>query len=285
MHTLARRRSGRSVLESRPIEPPADCFPFGRPLARRRPSAKSKRRVFVLGALPGALFIDWWSPARKRVKALPVDNESTPLWNGADQKEQIEAWKKAVGFRVGEWGEVETADDSNGKAGRWLDTEVLAPLGVTRDEACISCCVDTYLADSAAAFAVRERYQPVASEAGLPPAKLPLRPRDGALVALTVEAHRERLLHEVSVVVPEIVVTLGHVALRVLRAITETRSGLGRLRPDARYGVMLPITIGKRNALCLPLTHPEKPPLFAEAHERWLQSRPAGSIAVPLVKR
>jgi uracil-DNA glycosylase len=257
------------------VEPTLDwTFPFGRPMARRRPSAKSKRRVFVLGALPSALHIDWWSPARKRVKALPVDNEPAALWNGADEKAEIEAWKKVVGFRVGEWGEVETAGEMNGKAGRWLDAEVLAPLGVTREEACLSYCVDTYFADSTAGLAVRERYQPVAGEVALPQAQLPPRPRDGGLVALAVEAHRERLLHELSVVVPELVITLGNVALRVLRAITEAKGGLAKLHPDARYGVEQPLVLGKRQVVWLPLTLHETPPLFAEAHALWRQNRP-----------
>jgi hypothetical protein len=248
-------------------------FPFGRPVVRRRPTAKSKRRVYVLGAYPSALFIAWWSPARKGVKALPVDNEPTSFWTGADEKAQIEAWKRVVHFRIGEWGEVETADEPNGRSGRWVDDQILTPLGVTRDEACLSYCLDTYCTDGAATFAVKERYQPFAREAGLPEAHLEPRPRDGALVELAVEVHRERLLHELSVVVPEIVVTLGNAALRVLRAVTESKSGPGKLHPDDRYGAMHPLAIGKRHTLWLALTHPEAAPSYAEAHTRWLQSR------------
>jgi uracil-DNA glycosylase len=256
------------------VEPDLDwTFPFGRPLLRRRPSAKSRRRVFVLGAAPGALHIAWWSPARKSVKALPVDNEPASFWAGADEKAQIDAWRKAVGFRPGEWGEVETADESNGKAGRWLDDHVLSALGVTRDEVCLSTCVDTYFADAPAAFAVRERYAPVALEAGLPPAQLPPRPRDGDLVELAITTHRERLLRELSMTVPEIVVTLGNPALRVLRAITETKAGPGKLHPDARYGVHQTIGWGTRKAVWLALTHHEADRVFAEAHERWRLSR------------
>ena len=255
------------------VEPtPGWTFPFGRPVLRRRPSAKSSRRVFVLGAFPSALHIAWWSPARKGIRALAVDNEPANFWTGADEKTHIDAWKRAVDFRVGAWGEVETADEVNGKAGRWLDDNVLAPLGVTRDEACLSYCLDTYFADAAAAFAVNERYQPVALEAGLPEAHLAPRLRDRALVELAVEVHRERLLHELSVVVPDVVVTLGNAALRVLRGITEATGG-GKLHHDARYGVEQPLVIRNRKAVWLALTHHEGAPIFAEAHARWLQSR------------
>jgi hypothetical protein len=246
-------------------------FPFGRPIVRRRPSAKSKRRVYVLGAYPSALFIAWWSPARKGVRALPVDDEPATFWTGADEKAQIEAWRRIVHFRIGEWGEVETADEPNGKAGRWVDESVLAPLGVTRDETCLSYCLDTYRADPGAVFAVHERYQPFAREAGLPEAHVEPRPRDWALVELAMAEHRDRLLHELSVVVPELVVTLGNAALRVLRAVTEAKGGLGKLHSDDRYGVMQPLAIGKRNTLWLALTHHETPPTYVEAHARWRQ--------------
>ncbi len=251
------------------VAPVDGFFPFGRPVLKRRPSAKSRRRVFVLGAFPSALHIAWWSPARKNVKALPVDNEPASFWTGDDERAQIEAWKRAVGFRTGEWGEVETAGEINGKAGRWLDENVLSPLGVTRDEACLTYCATTCFVDAAADFAVNERYAPVASNLGLPQACLLLRPRETALVETTVTDHRERLLRELSMTVPELVVTLGNAALRVMRAITEARAGPGRLHPDAKYGVAQPLAWGGRKAAWLPLTHHESAPIFAEAHERW----------------
>jgi len=248
------------------------AFPFGRPVLRRKPSAKSRRRVFVLGAYPSALHIAWWSPHRKGIRALVVDNEPAPFWAAEDERKQIDAWKTAVRFRVGEWGEVETSE-ANGKTGRWVDEHVLSPLGVTRDEACLSCCVDTYhYTDPGIAFAVDERYQPFAREAGLPGACLAPRPREGAFVELAVTGHRERLLKELSVVVPEIVVTLGHAPYRVLRTITEMQGG-GKLRPDASYGVEQPLTVGGRKTLWLALSAPNPSPEYAEVHARWRQQR------------
>jgi hypothetical protein len=247
-------------------------FPFGRPVLRRKPSAKSRRRVFVLGAYPSALHIAWWSPHRKGVRALVVDNEPAAFWAAEDERQQIEAWRTAVRFRVGEWGEVETSE-ANGKTGRWVDEHVLAPLGITRDEACLSCCLDTYhFTDPGVAFGVDGRYRPFALEAGLPEARLAPRPRDSAFVELAVTLHRERLLKELSVVVPEIVVTLGGAPHRVLRAITETRGGR-KLRPDASYGVEQPLTVGGRKTLWIALCAPDPPAEYAETHARWSQQR------------
>jgi hypothetical protein len=247
-------------------------FPFGRPLLRRKPSAKSRRRVFVLGACPSALYIAWWSPARKGVRALVVDNEPAPFWAAEDEREQIDAWKTAVHFRVGEWGEVETSE-TNGKAGRWLDEHVLAPLGIARDEACLSYCVDTYFfSDPGIAFGVDERYQTFARQAGLPAARLAPRPSGGAFVELAVREHRERLRKELSVVVPDLVVTLGGAPHRVLRAVADVRGG-GRLRPDASYGVEQPLTVGARQTRWIALCEPNPSAEHAEAHARWRRQR------------
>jgi hypothetical protein len=255
------------------VEPGGGCtFPFGRPVLRRKPSAKSRRRVFVLGAYPSALHIAWWSPHRKLVKALAVDNEPAAFWAAEDERAQIDAWRALVHFRVGAWGEVETAE-TNGKAGRWVDEHVLAPLGVTRDEACLSTCVDTYHhADPGIAFGVDERYQAFAREAGLPEARLQRRPREGAFVELAATEHRERLLKELSVVVPEIVVTLGVGPFRVLRAITDQKVGR-RLRPDATYGVEQPLTVGGRTTRWLALCATEPSAEYAEVHARWREGR------------
>ena len=227
----------------------------------------------MLGAYPSALHIAWWSPHRKGIRALVVDNEPAAFWAAEDERQQIEAWKAAVGFRLGEWGEVETSDEVNGKTGRWVDEQVLAPLGITRDEACLSYCVDTYhCTDPGVAFAVAERYQPFAREAGLPEAHLAARPREGAFVERAVTLHRERLRKELSVVVPEIVVTLGGAPHRVLRAVTEMKGGR-KLCPDASYGIEQPLAVGGRKTLWIALSVPNPSVEYAEVHARWRQQR------------
>jgi hypothetical protein len=234
--------------------------------------------------VPGALHIAWWSPGRRLVKALAVDNEPASFWTGQDEEQEIAAWRRTVGFRVGEWGEVATSVRANAWAGRWLDENILAPLGVTRDEACLSTCVDTYFTDGPMVHGLADRYQPWAREVGLPEARLAPHLRDGALVELAVTEHRERLLHELSVVVPELVVTLGSVPLRVLRAITETKQGPAKLRPDAGYGVEHPLVIGRRSTIWLPLTAVGTPAEYAEAHSRWslrARGQPSSSSTDP----
>src|SRR5438552_3616039 len=81
--------------------PAGGTFPFGQPVAPTRPSAVGPKRLFVLGAYPSALHVRWAPPAGQGrvVRALAVDNEPRPFWNGADQEERVLHWQRAVGWR------------------------------------------------------------------------------------------------------------------------------------------------------------------------------------------
>ncbi len=138
--------------------------------------------MFLLGAYPSALHVAWRPPARKPVRAMAVDNEPTPFWNGADEDERIAQWKAAVGSRDGEWGEVTGVGDLNGSSGTWVDDNVLAPLGVGRDAACITDCIDTYFASEGGAARVADTCVPFVKTVGLPVPRLAPHPSEGAIV-------------------------------------------------------------------------------------------------------
>ena len=104
-------------------------FPFGRPVLPRPPSASTRRRVFILGAYPSALHVAWRPPRGKPIRAMAVDNEPVPFWNGHDEDDHVARWKAAVGFRDVEWGGVTRVGDLNGSSGLWVDNNVLGPLG------------------------------------------------------------------------------------------------------------------------------------------------------------
>lgn len=93
-------------------------YPFGLPVTARPPSASGPRSVFLLGAYPSALHIEWTPPAPyRRVKAIPVDDEPTPFWDGEDQEERVRRWQAAVGFDRA-WGSVRANPEYNGPAAR-----------------------------------------------------------------------------------------------------------------------------------------------------------------------
>lgn len=253
---------------------PTFVFPFGAPVSACRPSADGPRRVFVLGAYPSALHVAWTPPpTRRRIAAIAVDNEPEPFWTGADQVDRIERWKAAVGFDDA-WGKVVPCGSLNGPSGAWVEARILAPLGATRAEAWITDCLDTYRASVGGAARILDTYSGFARESGLPQANVAPHPSEAAIVKEALQEHRERLLDELEVARPDVVVTLGNAALRVLREISEVEANddPGKaLRADpASYGQRRPVRLGSRLAEWLPLAHPAAPAPYQQAHEAWV---------------
>jgi uracil-DNA glycosylase len=249
--------------------PSTGTFPFGRPVLPRPPSASTERRVFVLGAYPSALHVAWRPPSGKSIKAMAVDNEPEPFWNGNDEGELIARWKNAVGFRDGEWGEVVGVGALNGSSGQWVDENVLAPLRASRDDARITDCLDTYFSSTGGAARMAETYVSFAERVRLPAAHLPPHPSEASIVEQGVRHHRDRLLRELAAAAPDVVVTLGNAALRVLRIVTGANHAPAKLRADSQYGAKLELVVEGRHIAWLPLAHPAAPRVYQDAHERW----------------
>jgi hypothetical protein len=211
-------------------------FPFGRPVLPRPPSASTTKRVFILGAYPSALHVAWRPPTGKPIKAMAVDNEPVPFWNGDKEKQHIAQWKTAVGFKEGEWGEVAGVGNLNGSSGQWVDDNVLVPLRASRKDACITDCVDTYFASTDGARRIADTYAPFAMQVGLPAARLDPHPSEVAIATQSSRHHNDRLRRELSDAEPDIVVTLGNAALRVFRGMAGKMGDVWKLRADASYG-------------------------------------------------
>ena len=244
-------------------------FPFGQFVTPRPPSARSPRPLFVLGAYPSAVHVAWQPPSPfRRVTAIAVDDEPTPFWDGADQLAVVERWKSAVGFRD-EWGQVRANPQLNGPCGQKFVANVLAPLGFTASEACVTDCLDTYRSSMDGAARIEDTYNPWASRAGLPPADLAPHPTEAAIVRESLQSHRARLLRELGDARPDLIVTLGNAALRVLRELVVTTSELRKLAVES-YGTELTVRIAGHVARWLPLAHPAAPIRYAEAHARWV---------------
>ena len=222
----------------------------------------------VLGAYPSALHVEWCPPPPyKRIAALAVDDEPTPFWNGADEAARIERWSQAVGFRPS-WGTVRGVGRLNGSSGLWVERDVLQPLGVTRDEVWITDALDTYRASTGQGKRIADTYEPFAETIGLPSAVLPVHPDEGDIVAEAVAQQLGRLRDELRVAVPELVVTLGNAALRVMRHLVEAKDAPTRLRVEG-YGERLPSHFEGRAIEWLPLAHPAAPEVYQRAHAGW----------------
>lgn len=244
-------------------------FPFGQPVLPRAPSASTKRRVFILGAYPSALRVIWRPPTGRRIQALAVDNEPVPFWNGHGEEQYIATWKAAVGFRDGEWGKVAGVGDLNGSSGAWVDDNVLAPLRVRRDDACITDVVNTYCSSTGGGARIDDTYAPFAKRVGLPAARLAEHPSEDSIVKHGVKLHRDRLLRELGDAAPDVVVTLGNAALRVLRTIAGASEAPLKLAADSGYGKEHCLRVDGREIDWLPLAHPAAPRVYQDAHARW----------------
>ena len=72
---------------------------------------------------------------------------------------------------------------------------------------------------------------------------------------------------------PEVIVTLGNAALRVLRELLFALGGPDALHADADYGKELLVTVAGVTARWLPLVHPAAPKPYQVAHAAWVAAR------------
>lgn len=225
--------------------------------------------MFVLGAYPSALHVRWTPPTPWRsIAAIAVDNEPTPFWTGEDQIERVDRWRAAVGWDPA-WGEVRSVGALNGPSGAWVADQVFGPLGVTREDAWITDCLDIYHASTGAAGRIADTYAPFAKAHGLIAADLGAHPSEAAIVTEALAQHRVRLLDELARATPDVVVTLGNAALRVLGSLGTVDGGAPRGLATEGYGKSLRLRIAGRTVTWLPLTHPAAPEMYQAAHRAW----------------
>lgn len=246
-------------------------YPFGQPVTPRPPSASGPRRFFVIGAYPSALHVEWIPPSPfKRIQAIPVDDEPTPFWTGHDQEDRVARWREAVGFKAS-WGSVRANAKFNGPSGQTVAEKILTPVGITNDTVWITDVLDTYRASVGVAGRIVDTYTPWATSSRVAASKLPPHPSENEIVTEGLRDHRERLLRELGTARPEVVITLGNAALRVLRELVGD-DGPKKLALEG-YGAERSIRLAGGAARWFPLAHPAAPPAYMAAHEGWLSRR------------
>ena len=259
---------------------PPEPFPFGRPVRRCKPSATTPRPVFILGAYPSALHACWTPPnGFRRIQAIAVDNEPEPFWNGLDEHDRIEKWKKAVQFDDA-WGTVAPVKKLNGSSGLWVDEFILKPLGVSRDKVCISDCLDTYRCSVGLRARIDDTYEKFRRkfdrEFDLPSAVLGVHPSEQEIIEEGSTTHKKRLLREIEAVAPDTIVTLGNAAVAVARKLLTFESGADTARLShvaEKYGAPAKVRLGSKVIELLPLAHPAAPKAYQTAHQAWSAAR------------
>lgn len=254
-------------------------FAFGAPVVPRKPSASGRRDTYVLGAYPSGLHISWTPPqldgiALMPIRAMIVDNEPTPFWDGADAPSCFDAWLKTVDWQP-EWGTAKlAAASSNGPSGKWVADHILTPLGVSDGQVCISDCLDDSRLNERQAARIADTYAPVAERLeDLPACTLrPVPAGENALVQEAVASHLDRLRAEFRECQPQTVVTLGNAALRVASHVLELDGPAQSALSRDSYGVAIQAKLDGRSVEWLPLVHPrsgERTPPWPTVHATW----------------
>jgi uracil-DNA glycosylase len=273
---------------------PVGTFAFGADVLARPPSAIGRREYYVLGAYPSGLHIHWTPPPLpghelRPVQALIVDNEPVPFWDGNGVLERYQHWVDHVNWRPA-WGQVRPAEERfNGPTGGWMGQHVLAPLGVRRDEACISDCLDVARLSEGQARRLKDTYNPVAALMGLPPCTLAPAPDEAEIVEEAKNAHLDRLREELRQCQPRTVITLGNAALRVMiMLLDDVEPFAPKDLVHAAYGRARSATFEGRQLKWLPLVHPRAGaniPAWVETHTRWENQQPSASWTVEATGR
>lgn len=244
-------------------------FPFGAPVARCGDGIPRATGAFVLGAYPSAVHVRWDPPSGtqwKSIKAIAVDNEPDVFWSGDGAAEIVELWRSRHFDEA--WGTVAPAD-LNGPSGIWVRDHVRAPLiDVGLGAPFITDCLATYRLSNDAARAIADRYTPfVASVPELQDAAVGPHPSESRIVAEAVEHELTRLSDQINAARPELIITLGNAAARVLAAATGFKSK-AFLHSDT-YGQIREVTLDGLNLRWLPLIHPASPPIWQGRHQDW----------------
>ena len=206
------------------------------------------------------------------VQAVPVADEPTPFWDGADADDRIRQWRDDVGFER-RWGIVDAPPNLNGPSGIKVHEMVLAPLRLRRPDVWITDCLDTYRASDGVAAALESAYIPLGERLGLPAAALLPHPTEAQILAEAVAHHRDRLRQEITMCEPELIVTLGNAALRTLRTIANTFSGGPPGAGLSLDGYPHPgrARVERHDAEVLPFVHPGAPGRWRARHAAWLR--------------
>ena len=249
-------------------------FPFGMPVKERVPWIQAARRAYVLGAYPSALHVYWRPPKPYRpIQAIAVDNEPDFFWNGGNEEAITAEWQKEIGFSE-QWGEVFCAGKLNGSSGLWVDENILNPFHLARNEnVWISDCLTTYRSSTGVKARLEDTYLPFAQKANLPVPLLGEHPGEEEIVREALSQQKNRLRSELYAAKPEMVITLGNAALRVMRELVDFATAPAKLAASMEvYGKPIAIQIeGKLRAVWYPLAHPAAPKVYQQAHICWIE--------------
>jgi hypothetical protein len=229
-----------------------------------------------IGVYPSAWHIAWRAPPhlasdarRGTIAALAVDVEPTVFWDGNadDFAARLARWKASVGFLEGTHGTVSPVPPAaNGSSGAKLEKRYLAPLGIPVARVTFMDVYPVFLVKTASGArreqgdAIRDDYDSIALQMGVPVSSLPARIAKAKLPTLAASTFGPRLVADLTAAAAPLVITLGEEVWDTLLAIPSLRARPPRPHfPDLygeAYGATGSLAVGGREVTWLPLVHP-----------------------------
>lgn len=254
-------------------------FLFGKSVLPVAPSATGRRRGFLLGAYPSALHVRWTHPELERaIVAIAVDNEPMPFWTGTDEEDRIAIWKESINW-LENWGTVSPCGRFNGSSGVWVRDRVLCPLRISAQDIWMTDSLDTYFeSDGARERIAQNSLKNLLAKYSIPPPNIERHPSEGEIVTrASAEHQRKRLAEKLTEACPQIVITLGNAALKVIVGQLEG-DGVGLptnlATADRPYGSRYEVASSRfGNLSVIPLAHSGAPDKFQKLHDMWIEEQ------------
>jgi hypothetical protein len=247
-------------------------FPFGQPVQEVVQTDRSPKEVFVLGVYASAVHARWVNPdGRTVVKALAVASEPYIFWRGENASSIIREINIPTGL-----GYLEPArHDFNGPSGLALDSMILKPLQLTRNQVWLCDLVPHSCVNLSQQRAINRAYLTVSLDFNLPIPSVP-----GVPKILADEKRRNEILNEIWESGARKLVLLGDKPIQWFLAHFDQRwkklADFGR--DSSSYGIWHRTNLEGVEMEVLSLAHPRQIARLGrssitwyDAHQEWLK--------------
>lgn len=241
-------------------------FPFGQPLLWVQQEDRRPKDVFVLGVYASAVHARWQGPFG-RVQALAVASEPYIFWRGDGASEIVTrvACPKAAGELA------PASDQYNGPSGLSLDSEILAPLGVDRDNTWLCDLVPHSCVNDAQKKAIDRVYLPAMKALGLPAPTIP-----GVPNPLVNQGRVANIGAELTESQARLLILLGDQPIKwFLKAQGGRYRDLVDVCKHHGYGRAWPIVIDGRRISVVALAHPRQVSKLGRSSPKWFDQHHA----------
>lgn len=252
---------------------PVHYFPFGNRLKNVVQKDRTPKKDFVLGVYASAVHARWRDANGKvLVQALAVASEPEIFWRGEGAEKIIRRIKLPEGV-----GTLEPASEEfNGPSGNALDTHILQPLGLKREDVWLCDCVPWSLRNPAQDNAIQKHYAPLSAAGLVPDATIPSAKDNKGID----DDRRKAILRELESSGAGRIILLGDSPIKwFISHFTDGWSNLAGFVRRHGYGQCVPVTINGREYQVLPLAHPRQIARLGtssltwyDQHNKWMES-------------